>query len=294
MRRGWKIFWIVCACIGGIGLLLCIAGAAMGATFSAVGNAYGADSARYVSYWHAWGDDMDYDDYDDYDDSAYVQGSTEDVSKFSGIRELSVDAAYLEVIVRPYAGDDITVDVSQVNPKLKGRLEYKADEDELTIKTKKSKWWPRSAGNNTGYLVIQVPEGDILREASFKIGAGVLGIENLKADSLDISIGAGEAVVKQFETAELDVECGAGEGTLKGIVKEEASVHCGVGEVNLALSGNQKDYDYRLKYGIGELTVGDDSYEGFGGKRSIDNGTGKLIDIECGVGLVEVTFTEGL
>jgi hypothetical protein len=288
MKRGWKIFWIVCACIGGIGLLLCIAGAAMGATFSAVGNAYGADSERYVSYWQDWDDNMDYDD------NTYVQGSTEDVSKFSGIRELSVDVSYLEVIVRPYAGDDIMVDVSRVNPRLKDKLEYKTDEDELSIETKKSRWWPRSAGNNTGYLVIQVPAGDILREASFEIGAGVLEIENVKADSLDISIGAGEAVVKQFETAELDVECGAGEGTLNGIVKEEASVRCGVGQVNLALNGKQKDYDYQLKYGIGELAVGNDSYEGFGGKRSIDNGTGKLIDIECGVGLVEVTFTEGL
>lgn len=294
MKRGWKIFWIVCACIVGIGLLLCIAGAAMGVTFSAVRSAYGVDQARYASYWHNWDNwDDDIDDYD-YDDNGDVQGSAEDVSSFSGIHELSVDVSYLEVIVRPYTGDDVTVDVSQVNPKLKGRLEYEADEGELSIETRESNWWPKSARNNTGYLVIQVPKGNILNEASFEIGAGILEIENIKADSLDISVGAGEAVVKRFETAQLDVECGAGKGALSGSVTKEASVECGVGELAMALSGNQRDYDYRLKCGIGELTVGNDSYTGFDSKRSIDNGTGKLMDINCGIGQVKITFTEGL
>lgn len=289
MKRGWKIFWIVCACIAGIGLVLCIGGAAMGVTFSAIGNAYGADTARYASYWHSWDDD----DFD-YDDDTYVQGSAENVSNFSGISELSVDVSYMEVVVRPYDGNDITVDVSQVNSKLKDKLVYDTDEGELSIETKNSRWWPKSAGNNSGYLVIQIPENITLNEASFEMGAGILKIEAVKADSLDISVGAGEAVVKEFETAQLDVECGAGKGTLNGTVTRNASIKCGVGELAMSLNGNQKDYDYQLECGIGELTVGDDTYSGLGSERNIDNGTGKLMDIDCGIGRVAVTFSEGV
>ena len=43
MRRGWKIFWIVCASIAGIGLVLCVTGAGMGATLSGIGEVYASD-----------------------------------------------------------------------------------------------------------------------------------------------------------------------------------------------------------------------------------------------------------
>lgn len=33
MKKGWKIFWIICASLTGIGAALCIGGAVMGADF---------------------------------------------------------------------------------------------------------------------------------------------------------------------------------------------------------------------------------------------------------------------
>ena len=54
MRRGWKIFWIVCASIAGIGLVLCVTGAGMGATLSGIGEVYAADHWFYWDDWQRW------------------------------------------------------------------------------------------------------------------------------------------------------------------------------------------------------------------------------------------------
>lgn len=288
MRTRWKVFWGVCACLIGIGIIFCIVGAGMGATMSGIRTLYGADSIYYKLNTYDW----DEDHY--YDSDNYVQGDEEDISSFTDMSGLHVEVSYLEVAVREYDGDFITVDTSQISSELRRNLIYETDEDGLTIKTKSNSMWKRVGKNDSGYLVIQIPRGISLKEASFQIDAGRLEIEYIKTEDLDINVGAGQAVVRQFETRELDVECGAGEAALTGTVLEDASVDCGVGDVEMVLNASQNDYDYELKCGIGELVVGDDSYAGLGSTRSIDNGTGKEMDINCGIGRVEVSFTKDM
>lgn len=36
MKKGWKIFWIVCASLAGIGVVLAVVGIVMGATFGSI------------------------------------------------------------------------------------------------------------------------------------------------------------------------------------------------------------------------------------------------------------------
>lgn len=293
MRTGWKIFWAVCACFMGIGLVFCIVGAGMGATISGIRTLYEPDLIRYNKI--TMHDIEDYRDYfSDYDSNNYIQGDNEDISSFTDIDELQVEVSYLEVAVRQYDGDSITVDTSQISSKLRKNLIYETDEDGLTIKTKNNSIWKRAGRNDSGYLVIQIPREISLKEASFQIGAGILEIDDIKAEDLDIDVGAGQAVVRQFEVGELDIKCGAGEASLTGTVREEISVDCGVGEVEMVLNASQKDYDYELKSGIGELVVGDDSYAGLGSTRSINNGTGKDMEINCGIGRVVVSFTKDI
>lgn len=292
MKTRWKVFWVVCACLIGIGMIFCIVGAGMGATISGIRTLYGTDSIYYRFNPYDWDDSIE--DFNYYDSDNYVQGDEKDISSFTDIDELHVEVSYLEVAVRQYNGDSITVDTSQISSKLRKNLIYETDEDGLTIKTKNNSIWKQVGRNNSGYLVIQIPQGSSLKEASFQIGAGRLEIEDIKTEDLDINVGTGQAVVRQFEAGELDIKCGAGEAALTGTVLEDASVDCGVGDVEIVLNASQKDYDYELKCGIGELVVGGDSYAGLGSTRSIDNGTGKDIDINCGIGRVEVSFTKNM
>lgn len=296
MRRGWKIFWIVCASIAGLGLVLCVTGAGMGATLSGIGEVYAADRWYIWDGWHTWNDSgYEYNDIEDLDKIAasednYTQGSEEYVSSFNEIQSIDIEATYVEVDIRTYSGDAVTVDTSQLDSRLRDRVEFGVEDHELWIDTGDHSIWKQIGRHDSGSIVIQIPENNGFTEASFDIGAGLLKIESIKAGEMDINVGAGQAVIKDFEAGELDVECGAGQATLRGKVNDSADIHCGVGELKMSLSGNQDDYDYELQCGIGELTVGDYSYAGLGNERSLDNGTGRLMKIDCGIGRVEVKF----
>lgn len=82
--------------------------------------------------------------------------------------------------------------------------------------------------------------------------------------------------------------------TATGDAKKKIEADCGVGEINLKIKGKQKDYNYDLDCGIGEIRCGDDSFSGFGREKSIDNGADKKMDIDCGIGSINVAFMEQL
>lgn len=303
MKKGWKIFLIVCASVAVAGLALCITGAAMGATFAGVNRAFGYDSYTwYDDDYNDYHDDYDYDedyDYSDEDDSHTSEESdiakstvanSENTFEFSGIKEFELDATYIEIDVKTHAQDVVTVDTSGLKNGLEKYVVFKNEQNELKIEITNRKKWENLAHKSAGRMVIWIPENVTFLDASFDIGACYLKIEDIKAEELSINVGAGKTVVKNFTTRDLDVECGAGQSILSGTVNGSADVECGVGEAKLALSGSEEDYDYQLKCDVGQITVGGSKYSGLGNEKHINNGTGKEIDIDCGVGNVEVTF----
>lgn len=82
----------------------------------------------------------------------------------------------------------------------------------------------------------------------------------------------------------------AREADLYGEVEKEVKIECGVGQVNYTAVGSQEDYDYEVSCGIGSVTVGSDSYSGMGGERKVNNNGSKKMEIECGIGMVDVSF----
>lgn len=69
MKRGWKIFWIVCAVCAGIGLVCCSIAFIMGVTVEAIENRYpnGFGFVGRIDSYDGYYDDDDDDDYDDDD-----------------------------------------------------------------------------------------------------------------------------------------------------------------------------------------------------------------------------------
>ena len=310
MKKGWKIFWIICASVFGLGLVLCITGAAMGGTREAVRRAYG--DGRDYKHGFAWlkedwdnrhdSDDWDNpddwtdnpDDYEDYDNAAPAADG-EDVTAFSGIRELEVDLNYLELEIKEGDGDDVKVDPGGIYEECRDRLFYETDDGELKITDSFSRsLWKELGRKDAGKLVIEVPKDRALEVVSLEIGAGEVTVENMNTGSMDISVGAGRAVVKKFDTKDLNVDCGAGQVQLNGDFTRAAEVECGVGEIELTLSGAQKDYDYKLGSGAGEIKIGNDRYNSLGDDREVNNKAGKHLDLECGIGSVSVSFAKAL
>ena len=78
MKKGWKIFWIVCGITAAVGLICCVAAFAMGVTAEAL-------EAKFP-YGIGWGSHQDEDTEDDLVDNDYVQTAT--TASYSGIREI--------------------------------------------------------------------------------------------------------------------------------------------------------------------------------------------------------------
>ncbi|MFQ8980388.1 MAG: hypothetical protein ACLR6I_07435 [Waltera sp.] len=53
-----------------------------------------------------------------------------------------------------------------------------------------------------------------------------------------------------------------------------------MGELKLTLAGTQTDFDYDLSCGMGELKVGDDSYNGLAQEKQINNNASKNMELE--------------
>lgn len=113
----------------------------------------------------------------------------------------------------------------------------------------------------------------------------------MEFEQVDLEIGASSAEIKNLKTDVLKIEVGAGTATLTGLDVKELESETGVGELTIEMVGKKSDYSYSVDCGIGSVKIGDDSYEGIGTSKNVENsGADRYMDIECGVGEVEIHF----
>lgn len=144
---------------------------------------------------------------------------------------------------------------------------------------------------NDRSLVILIPNGMQFREVDIEIGASTAEIADILADEISITVGAGEADISNLTAKQFDLEVGAGEATVVQLTVDQLDVEAGLGKVNIALNGVLEEYNYRVECGIGTVVVGTNSYSGLGAEQSVKHeGATKSIDVECGIGEVNVKF----
>lgn len=166
-----------------------------------------------------------------------------------------------------------------------------------------------SEGNLGGSICLYVPEGYYFENTSLDLGAGSLSVEELQTGALEANVGAGKMTFEKLEADQAELDCGAGQMTveelssrvaevsvgmgsvrLNGDVTERLDGECSMGELKLTLAGVQTDFNYDLSCGMGELKVGDDSYNGLAQEKQINNNASKNMELECAMGSVVVEF----
>ena len=120
-------------------------------------------------------------------------------------------------------------------------------------------------------IVLEVPKGTDIRKLKAQVGVGTLTVNDLQVE-------------------ELDGECGVGEFDFSGEIKKFGNLKCGIGSMYLNLVGSEKDYDYSLECGMGNISLGDRDFSGLGSGQEISNGSDKKFTLECGMGEIEVDF----
>lgn len=273
MKKGWKIFWIACGAVVGLGFAVAIAGCAMGATLQTVNGMFPHGILAFGNGRVYIGD-----------------GETIDAKEdFKGIHDIYLEVSGVNVEIVEADTDTVSLEVSNVDSRLE--LEYYKDDGELNIQTRKN--IARVADGLYGTILLRVPKNR-MEDIELNIGAGELSAQSLNAESLSIHAGAGEIQIDRFDAQDADFDCGVGSITAAGSTTEDISINCGIGETYLTLDGGEMDYNYDVKCGIGEVSLGGMSYSGIMGKKNeMDNGAARDMDVNCGIGSIEIDFVRG-
>ena len=172
MKKGWKIFWIICASLTGIGAALCIGGAVMGADFYEVEAALNTRSGW---GWIDENEDYDDDDYDDYAETEYCDGTrqhapqqAEESMTFSGIKELDVDVNYLKVWIRESEESEVRTELSNIPGDMTDNLLLYQEGAELNVEIRGQNEWTKRMKNfeEDATLTIWIPKDTKLYSAS--------------------------------------------------------------------------------------------------------------------------------
>lgn len=166
---------------------------------------------------------------------------------------------------------------------------------DITIKIPKEKNF-KKIELKTGAGTSQIDYAFHAGEMDIELGAGELVFRKAVdiEEELSLDIGAGRVQMEQLTAKKTDLKCGVGKGSFTQMDVKEIRVDCGIGTVDIKVPGRQADYDYKLKVGLGYIAVGNESYSGLAQSKKIKNKASKKVDIECGMGSVNLGFTDTL
>lgn len=212
-----------------------------------------------------------------------LDGNTVDMDFAS---DLEISLKYDELLIQEYDGDKIRVNVAN---DAKNDVVVKETSGKITITDTRS-------GNvkKKKQIKVIVPSGKDFDTVSLGVDMGTIDLEcDLKVQELSVEVGAGEfSGYGNITAAYCDLQVGAGTIDIDQLDIQKLNADCGAGEIDMVVTGKEKDYNYDLSCGMGEIDLENSEYSGIGIEKNISNeGARKDMVLECGMGEIDVEFT---
>ena len=212
-----------------------------------------------------------------------LDGNTVDMDFAS---DLEISLKYDELLIQEYDGDKIRVNVAN---DAKNDVVVKETSGKITITDTRS-------GNvkKKKQIKVIVPSGKDFDTVSLGVDMGTIDLEcDLKVQELSVEVGAGEfSGYGNITAAYCDLQVGAGTIDIDQLDIQKLNADCGAGEIDMVVTGKEKDYNYDLSCGMGEIDLENSEYSGLGIEKNISNeGARKDMVLECGMGEIDVEFT---
>ena len=212
-----------------------------------------------------------------------LDGNTVDMDFAS---DLEISLKYDELLIQEYDGDKIRVNVAN---DAKNDVVVKETSGKITITDTRS-------GNvkKKKQIKVIVPSGKDFDTVSLGVDMGTIDLEcDLKVQELSVEVGAGEfSGYGNITAAYCDLQVGAGTIDIDQLDVQKLNADCGAGEIDMVVTGKEKDYNYDLSCGMGEIDLENSEYSGLGIEKNISNeGARKDMVLECGMGEIDVEFT---
>lgn len=285
MKKGTKGMLIAVGAFAVAGIGLCIGGISVAAVetggnvFDQAGQLLQDNDYPLAGLIH-WGNAQYHSSDIDWD---ALDGNTVDMDFAS---DLEISLKYDELLIQEYDGDKIRVNVAN---DAKNDVVVKETSGKITITDTRS-------GNvkKKKQIKVIVPSGKDFDTVSLGVDMGTIDLEcDLKVQELSVEVGAGEFCgYGNITAAYCDLQVGAGTIDIDQLDIQKLNADCGAGEIDMVVTGKEKDYNYDLSCGMGEINLEDSEYSGIGIEKNISNeGARKDMVLECGMGEIDVEFT---
>ena len=285
MKKGTKGMLIAAGAFAVAGIGLCIGGISVAAVetggnvFDQAGQLLQDNDYPLAGLIH-WGNAQYHSSDIDWD---ALDGNTVDMDFAS---DLEISLKYDELLIQEYDGDKIRVNVAN---DAKNDVVVKETSGKITITDTRS-------GNvkKKKQIKVIVPSGKDFDTVSLGVDMGTIDLEcDLKVQELSVEVGAGEfSGYGDITAAYCDLQVGAGTIDIDQLDIQKLNADCGAGEIDMVVTGKEKDYNYDLSCGMGEINLEDSEYSGIGIEKNISNeGARKDMVLECGMGEIDVEFT---
>lgn len=304
MKKGWKIFWIVCGSVAALGMILTIVGTALGGSFISARAAMWKyeNKKEHIEEVIERKEEAFERDLEERERGKQAQGNFErenvlalyDQAKIpvDTANILEIDLPCFQIVLEEIETDVsyITCEISDMPEELEDQLIYVQEGNEQEILLKNAKRFRNffDGVNPPPSLTLKIPAGYVT-QLDVSVGMGTLEANNLNINKLDIEAGAGVVDLKGFTANVLDVEVGTGKVNLAGTVQSKASIDCSMGTVDFQATGSKEDYSYDIECEVGKVTVGNETFGGLAMEKKIMNG-GPVMEIECATGTVNISF----
>lgn len=285
MKKGTKGMLIAAGAFAVAGIGFCIGGISVAAVetggnvFDQAGQLLQDNDYPLAGLIH-WGNAQYHSSDIDWD---ALDGNTVDMDFAS---DLEISLKYDELLIQEYDGDKIRVNVAN---DAKNDVVVKETSGKITITDTRS-------GNvkKKKQIKVIVPSGKDFDTVSLGVDMGTIDLEcDLKVQELSMEVGAGEfSGYGNITAAYCDLQVGAGTIDIDQLDIQKLNADCGAGEIDMVVTGKEKDYNYDLSCGMGEINLEDSEYSGIGIEKNISNeGARKDMVLECGMGEIDVEFT---
>ena len=285
MKKGTKGMLIAAGAFAVAGIGFCIGGISVAAVetggnvFDQAGQLLQDNDYPLAGLIH-WGNAQYHSSDIDWD---ALDGNTVDMDFAS---DLEISLKYDELLIQEYDGDKIRVNVAN---DAKNDVVVKETSGKITITDTRS----GNVKKKTQIKVI-VPSGKDFDTISLGVDMGTIDLEcDLKVQELSVEVGAGEfSGYGNITAAYCDLQVGAGTIDIDQLDIQKLNADCSAGEIDMVVTGKEKDYNYDLSCGMGEINLEDSEYSGIGIEKNISNeGARKDMVLECGMGEIDVEFT---
>ncbi len=130
----------------------------------------------------------------------------------------------------------------------------------------------------------------IAEDIEMQIGAGSIIVDTFTCEKAKISVGAGESIIKEGLAGKLDLDVGFGDLQYDGSLSGDLDADCGMGNMDICLDGKEEDFNYQIDVGMGDISVGNNSYGGMVQSKDIDHDAEADMDLDCGMGSIKIKF----